>query len=116
MGTVTVTGAIIIITGWFALLEYDSFPEAEREKIIQKIKNNPIYIILIALMPIGILVNGLGAFLGSVAMMIIGSTLIFIQGIIVALLFWKRKRWKSILLLVVIVALGVFIYVPLFII
>lgn len=115
MGTVTVTGAIIIITGWFALIEYDSFPEAERKEMIRKIKSSPIYILLIALMPIGIVVNGLGAAFASVWVMILGSTLIFIQGIIVALLFWKRKRWKSILLLVVIVGLGVFIYVPLFI-
>ena len=114
MGTVTVTGAIIIITGWFALVEYDSFPEAERKNIIRKIKNNPLYILIIALMPIGIIVNGLGAAFGSVLMMVLGSTLIFIQGIIVALLFWKRKRWKSILLLVVIIGLGIFIYVPLF--
>src|SRR5699024_9066457 len=114
MGTVTVTGAIIILTGWFALVEYDSFPEAERKKIIQKIKNSPIYMLLVALMPIGIVVNGLGAAFGSVWMMVLGSTLILIQGIIVALLFWKRKRWKSILLLIVMVGLGIFIYVPLF--
>ena len=114
MGTVTVTGAIIILTGWFALVEYDSFPEAERKKIIQKIKNSPIYMLLVALMPIGIVVNGLGAAFGSVWMMVLGSTLILIQGIIVALLFWRRKRWKSILLLIVMVGLGIFIYVPLF--
>lgn len=115
MGTVTVTGAIIILTGWFALVEYDSFPEAERKHIIQKIKNNPIYMLLVALMPIGIIVNGLGAVFGSVLLMVLGSTLILIQGIIVALLFWKRKRWKSIVLLVVMIGLGIFIYVPLFI-
>src|SRR5690625_6718580 len=103
MGTITVTGAIIIITGWIALVEYDNFPESERKQIIQKIKRSPTLILLIALMPVGILVNVLGKFFGSIWMVVIGATLIFIQGIIVSLLFWKRKRWKSILMLVVIV-------------
>src|SRR5690625_2928760 len=115
MGTITVTGAIIIITGWIALVEYDNFPESERKQIIQKIKRSPTLILLIALMPVGILVNVLGRFFGSIWMVVIGASLIFIQGIIVSLLFWKRKRWKSILLLVVIVTLGMFIYIPLFI-
>jgi|SRR5690625_5260086 len=115
MGTITVTGAIIIITGWIALVEYDNFPESERKQIIQKIKRSPTLILLIALMPVGILVNVLGKFFGSIWMVVIGATLIFIQGIIVSLLFWKRKRWKSILMLVVIVTLGMFIYIPLFI-
>src|SRR5690625_756895 len=115
MGTITVTGAIIIITGWIALVEYDNFPESERKQIIQKIKRSPTLILLIALMPVGILVNVLGKFVGSIWMVVIGATLIFIQGIIVSLLFWKRKRWKSILMLVVIVTLGMFIYIPLFI-
>src|SRR5690625_6416469 len=100
MGTITVTGAIIIITGWIALVEYDNFPESERKQIIQKIKRSPTLILLIALMPVGILVNVLGRFFGSIWMVVIGASLIFIQGIIVSLLFWKRKRWKSILLLV----------------
>src|SRR5690625_4712961 len=115
MGTITVTGAIIIITGWIALVEYDNFPESERKQIIQKIKRSPTLILLIALMPVGILVNVLGRFFGSIWIVVIGASLIFIQGIIVSLLFWKRKRWKSILLLVVIVTLGMFIYIPLFI-
>src|SRR5690625_1034644 len=115
MGTITVTGAIIIITGWIVLVEYDNFPESERKQIIQKIKRSPTLILLIALMPVGILVNVLGRFFGSIWMVVIGASLIFIQGIIVSLLFWKRKRWKSILLLVVIVTLGMFIYIPLFI-
>src|SRR5690625_6413048 len=115
MGTITVTCAIIIITGWIALVEYDNFPESERKQIIQKIKRSPTLILLIALMPVGILVNVLGKFFGSIWMVVIGATLIFIQGIIVSLLFWKRKRWKSILMLVVIVTLGMFIYIPLFI-
>src|SRR5690625_2060522 len=115
MGTITVTGAIIIITGWIALVEYDNFPEPKRKQIIQKIKRSPTLILLIALMPVGILVNVLGRFFGSIWMVVIGASLIFIQGIIVSLLFWKRKRWKSILMLVVIVTLGMFIYIPLFI-
>lgn len=115
MGTITVTGAIVIITGWFSLVEYDSFPEHERNQILQQIKRSPAYILLIALMPVGIFINVLGGIFGSLWMIMIGATFIFLQGIIVSLLFWKRKRWKSILLLVVIVALGIFIYIPLFI-
>lgn len=114
MGTVTVTGAILIITGWFALVEFDSFSEAERKDIIQRIKGSPAYILLIAFMPLGILINMAGGLLGFLWMVIIGSSLIFLQGIIVSLLFWKRKRWKSIVLLVAIVVLGIFIYLPLF--
>lgn len=115
MGTVTVTGAILIITGWFALVEYDSFPESERKQILQRIKGSPAYILLIALMPVGILINVLGAYTGTLWMVIVGASLIFLQGIIVSFLFWKRKRWKSILLLTAIVILGIFIYIPLFI-
>jgi len=114
MGTVTVTGAILIITGWFALVEFDNFPESERKQIIKRIKRSPAYILLIALMPAGILINVLGSFFGLIWMVVIGSSFIFLQGIIVSLLFWKRKRWKSILLLVVIVTLGIFLYIPLF--
>jgi len=115
MGTVTVTGAIIVITGWFSLVEFDSFSESKRQQIIKKIKGSPTYILLIALMPIGIIINMLGSLLSSIWMVMIGASLIFLQGIIVSLLFWNRKRWKSITLLVTIVLLGVFIYIPLFI-
>src|SRR5690625_1133790 len=115
MGMITVTGAILIITGWFALVEFDSFPESERNQIIRRIKRSPAFIFLIALMPIGIIINWLGGFIGSLWMVVIGASCIFLQGIIVSLLFWKRKRWKSILLLVVIIILGMFIYIPLFI-
>lgn len=115
MSTVTVTGAILIITGWFALVEFDSFPESERKQILQRIKGSPTYILLIALMPAGIIINMLGSYSRSLWMVVVGATLIFLQGIIVSLLFWKRKRWKSIVLLAAIVALGIFIYIPLFI-
>ena|SRR5690625_949947 len=115
MGTVTVAGAILIITGWLALVEYDNFPESERKQIVQKIKRSPPFILLIALTPVGILINVIGGFFSSLWMVIIGASFIFLQGIIVSLLFWKRKRWKSILMLVVIIILGMFIYIPLFI-
>ncbi len=114
MGKVTVTGAILIITGWFALVEFDSFPESERKQILQRIKRSPVLILLIALMPAGIFINMLGVFFSSLLMVIFGASLIFLQGIIVALLFWKRKRWKSIVLLAAIVTLGIFIYIPIF--
>src|SRR5699024_11553027 len=115
MGTITVTGAIVIITGWISLVEYDSFSEQKQKQILQQIKRSTAYILLIALMPVGIFINVLGGIFGFLWLIIIGASFIFLQGIIVWLLFWKRKRWKSILLLVVIVALGIFIYIPLFI-
>ncbi len=115
MGMVTVTGAIIVIIGWFSLVEFDSFPESKRQQIIKKIKGSPTYILLIALMPIGIIINMLGSLLSSIWMIMIGASFIFLQGIIVSLLFWNRKRWKSITLLVTIIILGIFIYIPLFI-
>lgn len=115
MGTVTVTGAIIIIVGWFTLIEFDTFPESERQQIIQDIKRSPASIVLIALMPVGILINVLGTSLGALWMVVIGASFIFLQGIIISFLFWKRKRWKSIFLFIVIFTLGIFIYIPLFI-
>ncbi|SFE99314.1 hypothetical protein [Alteribacillus iranensis] len=114
MGTVTATGAILFLTGWFALVEFDSFPESERKQILQKIKSSPAYILLIAFMPIGVLLNVLGAMVGSVSMIMIGAFLIILQGIMVSLLFWRRKRWKSILLLTAIVLLGIFVFIPYF--
>ncbi|MEJ8777924.1 hypothetical protein [Pseudogracilibacillus sp. ICA-222130] len=115
MGTVTVTGAIVVIIGWLSLVEYDNFTDSEKRKIIQKIKRSPTYIGLIAMMPVGIIINMIGSFIGSIWTVILGASLIFIQGIIVSLLFWKRKRWKGIFMLIVIIALGIFIYIPLFI-
>lgn len=114
MGGITVTGAILVITGWFALVEYDHFTEAERKRVLDKIKRSPAHISLIALMPVGVIINLLGAYIGSVTMVVVGASFILVQGIIFSLLFWNRKRWKSILLLSVIAVLGLFIYVPLF--
>lgn len=115
MGTITATGAMLMITGWVALVEFDSFPEAKRNQMIQRIKKSPASILLIALMPVGILINMLGSFFDSFLMVVLGASLIFLQGIIVSFLFWKRKRWKSILLFSAVVILGIFMYIPLFI-
>ena len=115
MGAFTVLGAIIILTGWFALMEYDQYPESERKKIVERIKNSPAAILAVALMPVGIVVNMVGNASGSLWMVVIGATLIFVQSIIVSLLFWRRKRWKSIVLLIAMLVLGVFLYMPLFI-
>lgn len=114
MGAVTVPGAMIFIIGWITLVELDSFSESERAQIIQRIKRSPAYILLIALMPVGILINVFGSYFASFWMVVIGTSLIFLQAIIVSFLFWNRKRWKSILLLVSIVILGSFIYIPYF--
>lgn len=114
MGQVTITGAMIIIIGWVVLVEFDSFSESKRTEMLQRIKRSPAYILLIALMPVGILINILGSFVNSLWMVMIGSLLIFLQGIIVSILFWKHKRWKSIILLVAIGILGIFVYISLF--
>lgn len=114
MGSISVLGAIIILTGWFALIEYDQYPEAERQKLLERIKKSPAAIIVIALMPVGILIHMIGSFLGSLPLAVIGATFIFVQSMIVALLFWKRKRWKSIILLITMILLGFFLYMPLF--
>src|SRR5690625_1787991 len=106
MGSVTITGAMIIITGWLVLVEFDSYPEQERRRILDKIKTSPSYILLIALMPIGILMNIIGAFFGIVWMVVLGAALIFLQAIIISLLLWNRKRWKSVLLLIAIAILA----------
>lgn len=113
-GTVTVTGAMIIIIGWVTLIEFDSFPESERQKIMQQIKRSPALILLIALMPVGIIINMLGTSLGILWIVIMGSSFILVQGIIASILLWERKRWKSIFLFTIIVILGIFIYIPLF--
>lgn len=115
MGTVTVTGALLIIIGWLSLVEYDNFSESEKEKIKQKIKSSPAYIGLLALMPLGIIVNMIGTLMGLVWLIIIGASLIFLQAIFVSLIFYKWKRWKGIFLLLVVVVLGVFIFLPLFV-
>ncbi|MEI3598520.1 MULTISPECIES: hypothetical protein [unclassified Oceanobacillus] len=114
IGSITVLGAIVILTGWFALVEYDQYPESEWKEIVDRIKGSPAAIIAVALMPVGIVINMLGNAIGSLWMVIIGATLIFVQSIIVSLLFWKRKRWKSIVLLFTMIVLGVFLYMPLF--
>src|SRR5699024_10453261 len=111
MGTITVTGAIVIITGWFSLVEYDSFSEQKQKQILQQIKRSPAYILLIALMPVGIFVNVLGGIFGFLWMIIIGATFIFLQGIIISHRFWKRKLWKSSLLCVFMLALGILMYI-----
>lgn len=113
--TISILGAMVLLTGWFALMEYDQLSESEQSKIVKRIKGSPIAIMVIALMPVGILINVIGTFIGSIWLVNIGTTLIFIQSIIVSLLFWRRKRWKSIVLLITMILLGVILYLPYFI-
>lgn len=110
MGTITVTSAILIITAWMALIEFDHLSEEERGEVIQNIKTNPFYFITVALMPVGIIINVLGTVIGSPSMVLAGATMIFIQGLIVSFIFWKRTRWKGVFLFIVVLGLGVFIY------
>lgn len=115
VGSFSVLGAIVVLTGWFTLVEYDQYSEPEKKKILERIKESPKAIIIIALMPVGLLVNMLGTFIVSLWLVLIGATLIFIQSIIVSLLFWKKKRWKSIVLLITMIILGILLYTPFFI-
>src|SRR5699024_4253788 len=115
MGTITVTGAIVIITGWFSLVEYDSFSEQKQKQILQQIKRSPAYILLIALMPVGIFINVFVGIFVFLWMIMICVTVIVLECIILSFVFWNRKRCNSILLFVVIVALVIFIYISFFI-
>lgn len=108
MGKVSITGALIIIIGWLVLIEFDRYPEEKRRQIMQVIRSNPGYIILIGLMPVGILLHFFGVFFQLFLLIVLGTSLIFLQGIIIAILFWKRRRWKSILLFSVLLILGIF--------
>ena len=111
MGTMTITGAMIIIIAWLTLIEFDSYPESERIRIMNKIKSEPLYMFIAGLLPLGIILNTLGNFANTIAVAAIGTGIIFIQAFIIALLFWKRKRWKSVLLFSVIgLALLSYIY------
>lgn len=114
MGGFSFLGSMVVLTGWFALIEFDQYPEAEREKILQRVRKSPLAIITIALMPLGIIINFIGTLLGSLIMVVIAAIMIFVQSIVVALLFWKRKRWKSIVLLTTFLIMAVFIFLPLF--
>ncbi|GAK00822.1 hypothetical protein [Geomicrobium sp. JCM 19055] len=49
MRSITITGTILIITGWFTLVEFDHLSEDERKQLLQKIKSNAWLVILIAL-------------------------------------------------------------------
>ena len=109
MSVVSITGAMIIIIMWLTLIEFDNYTEAERTRIIQKIKRTPAYLITVFLMPLGIVINTIGNFSNSFLLATFGSVLIFLQAIIIAALFWNRKRWKS-LVLFIIVGLAILIY------
>lgn len=110
MGNITITGAMVIIIGWIVFIEYDHLPELERKKIIKTIKTNILYMILLLLMPIGILVNIIGMNIGSLITMVIGTTMIFLQGIIMSFVLGKRTRWKGVMLFIIMFVLAVFLY------
>lgn len=114
MGTVTITGAMIIIIGWLTLIEFDSYPEPKRLRIMDKIKSEPLYMFITALLPLGIILNTLGNFSNTFEVAAIGTGLIFVQAFIIALLFWHRNRWKSYFLFSVI-GLALLSYIYLFI-
>ena len=114
MGKITVTGAIIIVTAWITLIEYDHLPEEERQKVINAIKTKPKYFLLLSLMPLGILFNVLGTIIRSPSLVLTGATLLILQALFVSFVFWNRTRWKSVFLFIVTIILGVFLYFPLF--
>lgn len=113
MNLVSITGAMIIIIIWLTLIEFDNYPEAEQARIIQKIKHTPAYLLTVLLMPLGIVINTMGNFSNIFSLATLGTALIFLQAIIIAALFWKRKRWKS-LVLFIIVGLAMLVYFYLF--
>src|SRR5699024_10618065 len=76
MGTITVTGALVVIIGWITLVEFDQSSEQERKRILDKIKNSPMSILIVSLMPIGIIVNLLGSYMASLWMVMVGASLI----------------------------------------
>lgn len=108
MGTVTVTSAILLITAWTALIEFDSYSEEKRTRIIEKIKITPLYWLIIALLPLGIIVSSTGTMIGSVSLHLVGASLIFIQSLIIAVFLWKESPWKSVMLFILI-GLGIFL-------
>lgn len=110
MGNITVTGAMIIIIGWIVFIEYDHLPESEREKVIDAIKTNVWYLMLLLLMPFGIIVNIIGMNIGSFGTTVVGATMIFVQGIIASFILGKRTRWKGVMLFIIMVVLGAFLY------
>src|SRR5690625_205816 len=114
VGKITVTGAIIIVTAWITLIEYDHLPEEERQKVINAIKTKPKYFLLLSLMPLGILFNVLGTIIRSPSFVLTGATLLILQALFVSFVFWNRTRWKSVFLFIVTIILGVFLYFPLF--
>lgn len=110
MGSITITGAMIIIIGWMVFIEYDHLPESEREKIIDTLKTNVWYVMLFALMPVGIIVNLIGMNIGSFVTTVVGATMIFVQGLIVSFVLGKRTRWKGVMLFIIILVLGTLQY------
>lgn len=112
MGPITITGAIIIVTTWMALIEFDHLDEAERKGILQQIRINPFYFITVLLLPLGIMMNVFGSFIRYGPMIITGATIILIHALLVSFIFWGRTPWKGILLFLVVFSLGIFLYLP----
>lgn len=114
MGPISIVGAMIIIIVWFTLIEYDYLTETEQTKIKTKIKQRPLYMTILLLMPLGIIINILGGLLRSVSLTTLGATLIFLQGLIIAYWFIKRNNKKAIAMFLIIFLLGIFLYMPFF--
>jgi len=113
MGTLTITGALIIIVGWLTLIEFDHLPEAERRRLIWKVKTSPPYIIIIALMPLGIIINLIASYVQSLFGVILGASFIFIQSFIISFIFWRYRRWKGIFLFIITIVLLITLCIPL---
>lgn len=106
MRFVTVTGALIIIIGWIVFVEFDQLVEKKRRSILDRVKHSPFWVMTISLMPLGILVHIFGTLIQMEFLRLFGTLLIFLQALIVAIFFWRYKRWKSIFLFIVIFILG----------
>lgn len=113
MGSITVTSAILLITAWTVLIEFDSYSEEKRRGIIEKIKSSPLYWVIIAFLPLGIVINGIGAMVGSGLFLLLGASFIVLQSLIIAAFLWNVTRWKSMMLFIIIIGLGLVLYIPL---
>jgi len=103
-----------MLTGWFALVEYDRYSEEEKKKIVAWVKESFGMMFIIILMPLGLILYFFGVLFAATWLEILGATSIFSQSILVSLLFWKQNRWKSAILLIGMMVLGTFLFMPFF--
>src|SRR5699024_4522080 len=113
MGSITVTSAILLITAWTALIEFDSYSEENKRSIIETIKMTQLYWLIIALLPLVLVINGIGVIIGSSQLLLLAASMILIQSLIIAAILWNATAWKGIMLFIIIIGLGLVLFLPL---